>query len=366
MNCTKCKQPISKGQPYARTKKGPHHFKSEQCVTVAAAPAQAQPQPTISLTEATNIARAKIAQRYGTDCTMCQAGDAPVNGLHRGKWECSGPLPNEGFDEQWNAAVEPLRAEMMRRFSNKLSMEEIASFSYWVARPKAGIAQAQAPTPATPFNVQAIIQEARGLMKVVCRMIWAREHGMRIGRDDATDGSAYVMRLAHVTGLLPEINGAKFKDFCEKLTGLDWSAESQEGAPTPTPDAFDVWWEKDGRFYDPDFSEVPWFDKRQSLAEYAWLRSREAAKSPAQSAPQPDQWNAALLASAKLMCEWCREDKPFSEPLFGRWNERWHIPFPEEPSDTQRVRCHAEKILDLLRSSPVASQTPQAPSTEEK
>lgn len=36
MKCTRCGQPIIKGQPYARTKNGPHHFKPEQCpVSVA-------------------------------------------------------------------------------------------------------------------------------------------------------------------------------------------------------------------------------------------------------------------------------------------------------------------------------------------
>lgn len=36
---------------------------------------------------------------------------------------------------------------------------------------------------------------------------------------------------------------------------------------------FDEWWESDGRFYDPDWSDVDWYDKRKSLAEYAWHRA---------------------------------------------------------------------------------------------
>jgi len=32
MNCTRCNNPIQPKQPYARTKRGPHHFKSEHCV----------------------------------------------------------------------------------------------------------------------------------------------------------------------------------------------------------------------------------------------------------------------------------------------------------------------------------------------
>jgi hypothetical protein len=46
----------------------------------------------------------------------------------------------------------------------------------------------------------------------------------------------------------------------------------------------------------------------------------------------------------KAMCEWCREGKPITEPLYGRSSETWHRPFPEEPFDTQVVRCHAEAI----------------------
>lgn len=30
------------------------------------------------------------------------------------------------------------------------------------------------------------------------------------------------------------------------------------------------WWHREGRYYDPDFSEVPWFDKRKFLAEKAF------------------------------------------------------------------------------------------------
>ncbi len=41
---------------------------------------------------------------------------------------------------------------------------------------------------------------------------------------------------------------------------------------------FDEWWEQDGRFYDPDWSDVPWYDKRKSLAEYAWHRSKGETK----------------------------------------------------------------------------------------
>ena len=37
-----------------------------------------------------------------------------------------------------------------------------------------------------------------------------------------------------------------------------------------TSNGFDEWWSRDGQFIDPDTSDVPWFDKRRGLAEYAF------------------------------------------------------------------------------------------------
>ena len=33
---------------------------------------------------------------------------------------------------------------------------------------------------------------------------------------------------------------------------------------------FDSWWERKGRFIDPDTDDVPWFDKRKELAAMSW------------------------------------------------------------------------------------------------
>lgn len=41
---------------------------------------------------------------------------------------------------------------------------------------------------------------------------------------------------------------------------------------------FETWWTYEGRFYDPDHSGVPWFDKRKFLAEYAWYASEARLK----------------------------------------------------------------------------------------
>lgn len=44
---------------------------------------------------------------------------------------------------------------------------------------------------------------------------------------------------------------------------------------------FDNWWEVDGRFFDPDTDDVPWFDKRKFLAEYAFNRAKQFIKQTA-------------------------------------------------------------------------------------
>jgi hypothetical protein len=38
-------------------------------------------------------------------------------------------------------------------------------------------------------------------------------------------------------------------------------------------EAFEEWWNREGQFLDPDTSEVPWFDKRKSLAEMAFEKA---------------------------------------------------------------------------------------------
>ena len=33
---------------------------------------------------------------------------------------------------------------------------------------------------------------------------------------------------------------------------------------------FDEWWQREGQYLDPDTDDVPWFDKRRALCEYAY------------------------------------------------------------------------------------------------
>jgi hypothetical protein len=42
-----------------------------------------------------------------------------------------------------------------------------------------------------------------------------------------------------------------------------------------TDETFEKWWADDGRFYDPDTEDVPWFDKSKELAELAFAKGIE-------------------------------------------------------------------------------------------
>lgn len=63
---------------------------------------------------------------------------------------------------------------------------------------------------------------------------------------------------------------------------------------------FDEWWERDGRFIDPDTSDVPWFDKRKGLAAYAFhaamAQSRNYVADDASEATQFTFANGRVVA----------------------------------------------------------------------
>lgn len=48
---------------------------------------------------------------------------------------------------------------------------------------------------------------------------------------------------------------------------------------------FDAWWSKDGQYLDPDTSDVPWFDKRRGLADYAFAAGAASRAWPDFMAP---------------------------------------------------------------------------------
>lgn len=96
-------------------------------------------------------------------------------------------------------------------------------------------------------------------------------------------------------------------------------------------DLFLDWWQKEGRLIDPDTSDVPWFDKRQGLAEYAFNAGIAFAE-------RVGEINAPLLraaargrvdyeAAAKVLagvCDQVEPQDPDNEtPLWDRpWLER--------------------------------------------
>ena len=71
---------------------------------------------------------------------------------------------------------------------------------------------------------------------------------------------------------------------------------------------FETWWAEDGRMYDPDTEDVPWFDKRKELAELAFAKGVEigVARSrnyTANSAVDPDRIHFANGRVVKLSRE---------------------------------------------------------------
>jgi hypothetical protein len=71
---------------------------------------------------------------------------------------------------------------------------------------------------------------------------------------------------------------------------------------------FEKWWAEDGRMYDPDTEDVPWFDKRKELAELAFTKGVEIGMArsrnyTANSAVDPDRIHFANGRIVKLRRE---------------------------------------------------------------
>ncbi len=63
---------------------------------------------------------------------------------------------------------------------------------------------------------------------------------------------------------------------------------------------FEEWWNNQGQFIDPDFSDVPWIDKRKELSLITW----NAAKADAPKAPEPKDPEAADNQELRHGWEW--------------------------------------------------------------
>lgn len=42
-----------------------------------------------------------------------------------------------------------------------------------------------------------------------------------------------------------------------------------------TAKLFNAWWEREGRYYDPDIEDMDWYDKRRELAAVAFAAGRK-------------------------------------------------------------------------------------------
>ncbi len=75
-----------------------------------------------------------------------------------------------------------------------------------------------------------------------------------------------------------------------------------------TDKTFEKWWADEGRFYDPDTEDVPWFDKRKDLAELTFAKGVEIGMArsrnyTANSAVDPDRIHFANGRIVKLSRE---------------------------------------------------------------
>jgi hypothetical protein len=153
-----------------------------------------------------------------------------------------------------------------------------------------------------------------------------------------------------MTPSMEEIRGAVARGWCHeenshKVMDCDLAeaisqevvklaAENVPLSSTTTPD-FDDWWQADGKFFDPDTDDVPWFDKRKELAEYAYQRGRRG------------HWMQAKVLRVVLRGHWlsgieCDHDtkRDFSTCACGLWASN------NEPSVGAAVNAWIEHVFE--------------------
>ena len=90
----------------------------------------------------------------------------------------------------------------------------------------------------TDSNACADVVEASvKILKLVARALWANNHNMRMGRDDASELGVAMNELGHALNLLPyRWNGAESEAFFRRLlseTGIDESPIPSSEAVNP-------------------------------------------------------------------------------------------------------------------------------------
>jgi hypothetical protein len=76
---------------------------------------------------------------------------------------------------------------------------------------------------------------------------------------------------------------------------------SREAVGVKAGTAFDDWWSSDGQYIDPDTSDVPWFDKRRGLAEYAY---RAGGAATSRTAQRETGWLIELGSRVVVSPQW--------------------------------------------------------------
>lgn len=215
VNCTRCDKPIEKNQPYARTKRGAHHFKAEQCVTkLGAEQADPQPSPEWIKNAAKELvdANADRGRTYDNspDCLETSAIIAKHFGEHAG----SDPQPGDGkfcpeCDDQESCHLSGLCGRQigsdpqLRQSSNE---EVIVRQSREISSLKADVEDKQSHVA----SLSSYIRELQAEVEVEKRQAWeqGRSDSAKAKLDPIMTNKAFLEfvrnRLQYVHGESPE------------------------------------------------------------------------------------------------------------------------------------------------------------------
>jgi hypothetical protein len=213
---------------------------------------------------------------------------------------------------EWNGVVRDVTAQLERFELVDVSQvcELIGKFyrdrAHWANFQQAMMKAAPPPATESQLDIIELTQQIRALVN---RYAGCAEVGCGCA------GSVLVVALQEAER---QLNGESATESepapgstKEWVAALGKATESElRSQPEPSPDPstvitddFDAWWAKDGKFYDPDFSEVPWYDKRKGLAEYAYERGKLVTTRWAESYKSVDP---SMLDAANIITNACQ------------------------------------------------------------
>lgn len=93
-------------------------------------------------------------------------------------------------------------------------------------------------------------------------------------------------------GRVHEIDSGYYDPPDEETIPLDGYYDSPEDRDMNEQEKlFEDWWKQEGQCIDPDFSDVPWFDKRKGLAAEAFYAAMAMSRNyTADDATEPEQF----------------------------------------------------------------------------